>query len=89
MIASAIPSRPLAGCRDVDSLKTAVREMCAEFGRVTRLEILTMVEAEKRQAVCFLRLESESQESRLMASLGWGRFGQDVLLVVDLSAARD
>jgi hypothetical protein len=39
--------------------------------------------------VCFLRLESESQESRLMASLGWGRFGQDVLVVVDLSAARD
>ena len=88
MIASAIPSRPLAGCRDVDSLKTAVREMCAEFGRVTRLEILTMVEAEKRHAVCFLRLESEAQESRLMASLGLGRFGNDVLVVVDLDEQR-
>ena len=84
MIASATRLRPLAGCRDVDSLKIAVREMCAEFGRVTRIDILTMVEAEKRQAVCFLRLESEAQESRLMASLGLGRFGKDVLVVVDL-----
>jgi len=47
-----------------------------------------VAEAEKRHAVCFLRLESEAQESRLMASLGLGRFGEDVLVVVDLSAAR-
>ena len=79
--------KPLAGCRDVGSLKSAVHEMCAEFGKVTRMEILTMSEAEKRRALCFLQLESEAQESRLMACLGACRFGSDVLVIVDLSAA--
>ena len=79
--------KPLAGCRDVGSLKSAVHEMCAEFGKVTRMEILTMSEAEKRRALCFLQLESEAQESRLMAYLGACRFGSDVLVIVDLSAA--
>lgn len=77
--------KPLAGCRDVGSLKSAVHEMCAEFGKVTRMEILTMSEAEKRRALCFLQLESEAQESRLMACVGACRFGSDVLVIVDLS----
>lgn len=58
--------------------------MCAEFGKVTRIDILTMAEAEKRRALCFLRLESEAQERQLMASLGASRFGSDVLVIVDL-----
>ena len=40
------------GRRDVGSLKSAVHEMCAEFGKVTRIEILTMSEAENG-ALCF------------------------------------
>jgi len=88
VIAAATRLGPLAGCRDVDGLKTVVREMCAEFGKVTRIDIVTLAEAEKRHAVCFLRLESEAQESRLMASLGLGRFGNDVLVVVDLDEQR-
>lgn len=79
--------KPLAACRDVGSLKSAVREMCAEFGKVTRMDILTMAEAEKRRALCFLQLESEAQESRLIACLGACRFGGDVLVIVDLSGA--
>jgi len=47
---------------------------------VTRVDILTMAESEKRQALCFLRLESEAQERQLMASLGVCRFGNDVLV---------
>lgn len=34
-----------------------------------------------------LRLKSEAQETRLMASLGVGRFGNDVLVIVDLPKA--
>ena len=45
-----------------------------------------MDEAEKRRALCFLRLESQAQESELMASLGVTRFGNDVLVIVDLPA---
>lgn len=79
--------KSLARCRDAGSLEPALHEMCAEFGKVTRMEILTMSEAEKRRALCFVQLESEAQESRLMACLGACRFGSDVLVVVDLSGA--
>jgi hypothetical protein len=79
--------KPLAGCCDVGSLKSAVQGMCAEFGKLTRIDILTMAEAEKRRALCFLQLESEAQERQLMASLGACRFGNDVLVIVDLPKA--
>ena len=79
--------KPLAGCCDVASLKSAVQQICTEFGKVTRIDILTMAEAEKRRALCFLRLESEAQERQLMASLGVHRFGNDVLVIVDLPKA--
>jgi len=74
----------LSGCRDTASLRSAIGELCAEFGRVTRIDILTMAEAERRQALCFLRLESQAQETRLMASLGVPRFGDDVLVIVEV-----
>jgi hypothetical protein len=52
---------------------------------VTSIDILTMTEAEKRRALCFLRLESEAQEIELMSRLGVSRFGSEVLVVVDLA----
>ena len=74
----------LAGCGNTTSLRSAVSDLCAEFGRVTRIDIFTMAEAEKRRALCFLRLESEAQEAQMIASLGGSRFGNDVLVMVDL-----
>lgn len=88
-IVSASPGRLkslAAGCRDIGSLRCAVSELCAEFGKVTRLDIFTMGEGEKRKALCFLQLEFQGQESDLMNSLGVGRFGDDVLVIVDLPA---
>src|SRR5512135_114826 len=76
--------RSLAGCRDASSLKSAVQELCAEFGNVTHIDVLTMAEAERRRALCFLRMESTAQEQQLMRTLGAPRFGEDVLIVVDL-----
>lgn len=76
----------LRACRDTLTLRSAIGELCAEFGKVTRIDILTMAEAQKRRALCFLRLESQAQELRLMASLGVSRFGEDLLVVVDLPA---
>jgi len=78
--------KPLAACRDVPSLRSAVSELCAQFGKVTRMDILTVAQPEKRQALCFLRLESETQEQQLIADLGAARFGEDLLVVVDLHA---
>jgi mannose/fructose-specific phosphotransferase system component IIA len=78
--------KSLTGCGDAASLRSAVSELCAEFGKLMRIEIITIAEAEKRRALCFLRLESQAQESELMASLGVFRFGDDVLVIVDLPA---
>ena len=76
--------KALTGCGDTVTLRFAIHELCAEFGKVTSIDILTMSEAEKRRALCFLRLESEAQEIELMTSLGVSRFGNEVLVVVDL-----
>ena len=76
--------RSLAACGDVDSLRSAVRALCTEFGEVTRMDVFTMTEAEKRRALCFLRLESAAQEQQLMADLGASRFGDDLLMIVEL-----
>jgi hypothetical protein len=74
----------LAGCGDIISLKSAVQALCTEFGKVTRIDVLTMADTEKRRALCFLRLESAVQERHLMSALGVPRFGDDVLVIVDL-----
>jgi hypothetical protein len=74
----------LACCDDAASLRSAVSGLCAAFGKVTSIDILTVAEPQKRQALCFLRLESEAQESQLMSSVGGLRFGSDVLVIVDL-----
>jgi hypothetical protein len=77
--------RSLAECGNVGSLRSAIEGLGAEFGMVKYVDIVTVAAAEKRRAVCFLRLESAAQETQLMESLGLSRFGQDVLLVVDLA----
>lgn len=76
----------LAGCGDVDSLRSAIGALCAEFGKVTKIDVFTMTEAEKRRALCFLRLDSAAHEQLLMADLGVARFGNDLLVIVDLPA---
>jgi len=86
MTASPDRLESLADCGDITSLKSAVQEICTEFGRVTRIDVLTTAEARKRRALCFLRLESPAQERQLMNALGLPRFGDDVLVVVDLSS---
>ena len=78
--------KTLQGCDDPVALRFAIGELCAEFGKVTSMDILTLSEAEQRRALCFLRLESEAQEIELMNRLGVSRFGNEVLVVVDLAA---
>jgi hypothetical protein len=74
----------LAGCGDAASLRSAIRGLCAAYGKVTSIDVMTVAEPRKRQALCFLRLESETQEARLIAGAGALRFGSDVLVIVDL-----
>lgn len=45
-----------------------------------------LAETEKRQALCFLRLESATEERQLMTTLGASRFGDDLVVIVDLAS---
>ena len=69
---------------DVNSLKSALHQLCSEFGRITRLDILTAMHEGTKQAICFLRMERPEQEQQLMKSLGVGRFGGEVVFVLNL-----
>eukprot|EP00611_Tribonema_gayanum_P003438 TRINITY_DN12678_c0_g1_i1.p1 TRINITY_DN12678_c0_g1~~TRINITY_DN12678_c0_g1_i1.p1 ORF type:complete len:148 (+),score=25.53 TRINITY_DN12678_c0_g1_i1:138-581(+) len=70
---------------DVASLKSALHQLCSEFGRITRLDILTAMHEGTKQAICFLRMEQPDQEQVLMKSLGVGRFGGEVVFVLNLN----
>ncbi len=70
---------------DVSSLKSALLQLCGEFGRITRLDILTAMHEGTKQAICFLRMERPEQEQQLMKSLGVGRFGGEVVFVLNLN----
>lgn len=76
--------KDLSHCGDIGSLESAVRTLCSGFGPVSRLDVLPMVGASKRQAVCLLRLDSPAREQDLMTKLGASRFGENVYFVVDL-----
>ena len=81
--------RPLDELRrfaDVCSLKSNLQQMAARFGAARRLDILTSVHEGRRQAICFLRMQTPEQEQALMKSLGVGRFGGEIVFVVDLQA---
>lgn len=77
----------LQQCPDIATLQTVLRNMCSRFGSVTQLNILPAEHAGKHQALCFLRMASAEQEKELMSGLGIGRFGGELVVVVDLQAA--
>jgi hypothetical protein len=74
----------LSGCGDTQSLRHAIQGLCAEFGKVMHIDVFTIAEEKRRRALCLLRLESAAQEQKLMQTLRAERFGDDVLIVVDL-----
>ena len=79
----------LQQCSDVATLSPALHRLCSSFGRVDKLSILTAMHKGARQAICFLRLESPEKERILMKTLGVGRFGGEVVFVVDLKPGAD
>ena len=74
----------LKNCPDITSLKLELCSLCSRFGSIARLDILMARQAGKRQALCFLRMDSDAQEQKVMSELGVGRFGGDIVVVVDL-----
>ena len=74
----------LKDCASQNDLRSALHSICSRFGLIVRLDILMASQGGKRQALCFLRLESGEQERQLMSELGVGRFGGDIVVIVDL-----
>ena len=55
---------------DEQSLRSAIESVCAEFGRVTHLNILPPGRGqEKLQCICFVRLDSAAAEAALSSTL--------------------
>ncbi|OGA94938.1 MAG: hypothetical protein A3E79_05360 [Burkholderiales bacterium RIFCSPHIGHO2_12_FULL_61_11] len=75
----------LRQCPDVATLKPALRKLCEKFGRIASLDVLTAMHEGTKQAICFLRLDSPEREEELMKTLGVGRFGGEVVFVIDLN----
>lgn len=75
----------LRNCTSVAVLRPLLHALCMGFGSVTRLDILTATQVGKRQALCFLRMATPEQETLVMHELGVGRFGGDIVVIVDLS----
>ena len=73
-------------CVDVATLRCRLNSLCTRFGTLTRLDIIDSIQAGRRQAMCFLRMESADQEQRFSSELGVGRFGGELVVVVDLNA---
>ena len=74
----------LNGHTDIGALRPALLSVCSRFGSIARLDILAAGHAGKRQALCFLRMDSAEQEQQLISELGVGRFGGDLVVIVDL-----
>lgn len=77
----------LKNCADIDALRDELYLLCSRFGSIVRLDILTARQAGKRQALCFLRMDSDEQEQQVMNALGVGRFGGDIVVVIDLDSS--
>ena len=74
----------LDGRHDLAGLRAALLALCSRFGSVRHLTILPANHVGRQQALCFLRMASSEEEARIMTALGIGRFGGELVLVLNL-----
>ncbi len=74
----------LDGRHDLAGLRDALLALCSRFGSVRHLTILPANHVGRQQALCFLRMGSSEEEARIMTALGIGRFGGELVLVLNL-----
>jgi len=78
------PLDRLRYCLGVDDLKRELRALCAPYGTISRLDVLRSQRSGKRQAICLWRMESHEREQQVISEFGVGRFGGDLVAVVEL-----
>lgn len=76
----------LDGRHDLAGLRSALDALCSRYGSLRHLTILPANHVGRQQALCFLRMASSEEEQRIMTALGVGRFGGELVLVVNLRA---
>ena len=86
MISLNSPLDRLQYCRGVDELKLELRAICAPYGAISRLDVLRAQRSGRRQAICLWRMESREREQDVISEFGVGRFGGDLVAVVELQA---
>jgi hypothetical protein len=74
----------LKNCASVSDLKREIRALCARYGAILRIDVLLARRGGVRQAMCFWRMESVEGEDEVMSEFGVGRFGGDLVMIVDL-----
>ena len=74
----------LDGRHDLAGLRAALDSLCSRYGSLRHLTILPANHVGRQQALCFLRMASSDEEERIMTALGIGRFGGELVLVVNL-----
>lgn len=74
----------LDGRHDLAGLRSALDHLCSRYGSLRHLTILPANHVGRQQALCFLRMASSEEEERIMTALGIGRFGGELVLVVNL-----
>lgn len=83
-----LPLSQLHFCTDdIESLRSKLRERCARFGTIQQLDIVESFQSGRRQAICFLRMSTASEEWHLARELGVGRFGGELVAVIELGMA--
>ena len=74
----------LDGRHDLAGLRSALHDLCSRFGSLRHLTILPANHVGRQQALCFLRMASSEEEACIMTALGIGRFGGELVLVLNL-----
>lgn len=77
----------LGPCRDVFAVSVALLRVCARYGDVEQLQILTASHQGQLQALCFFRLTRPDAEEPLMLALGAQRCDGRLAVVVNLKPA--
>lgn len=70
---------------DLVSIKSTLYAICSRFGIVNKLNVLLAKQGERRQALCFLRMESTEQEQKVMQYLEVKRLSGYLVVIVNLS----
>ena len=78
----------LDGQHDLAGLRAALHALCSRHGNLSHLTILPANHVGRQQALCFLRMASSEEEACLMTALGIGRFGGELVLVLNLRPSR-